>query len=384
MNIGIFTSSYLPVLGGLQFELYWLLKSIDRKFKARGIERFIFMLPEYKDQKYLGFENIEVVEFKHMAGRKGAISIIPELARISKEYSISLLNCHAAVPDGFSCMGARLLSRVPYIVTAHGVDVAVDRRFNYGSRLKPLTNLAVRMVLKQACRVTTISSDMADFAEDAGADRGKLHIIPDGIELNRPSSQAGLEQKIRQEYAISDSHTVYLTLSGMRKIKGHENLVKAFALALKKNGRLLLFIGAHGHETENIKALVKELGIGGNVHFIGFVTGADKAAWFNVAHVYCNTAFFEPFGIVYIESVLHGLAVLGTKHGGARDIFHHGRDAHIVDPESIDEITSGILALSDPEYRNKVITNAGSLLPLYDIETIADRYLDIYTSCLSR
>lgn len=379
MNIAILTSSYLPVLGGLQFELYWLLRAIDSKFRERGIGRFIFILPKYEKQEFTDFNNIEVVELDRPINTGlGKLSLVMELKRLSKEYRIDLINCFSALPEGICCLASSLVGGAPYIITSQGVDLAVDRRFDYGNRLKPLSAFLTSLAIRNARCVTTLSRDMAAFAEDAGARKENIRIIPNGIELELPAPEGEIEQKIRQRYSISDSHTVYLTLSGMRKIKGHENLVKAFALALKKNGRLLLFIGAHGHETERIKALVKELGIDGSVHFIGFVTGPEKTAWFNIADVYCNTAFFEPFGIVYIEAVLHRLAVLGTTGGGARDIFRHKDDAYLIDPESVEDIAGGILALADAGYRGRMVEKAVLLLPLYDINMIADMYLDTY------
>lgn len=385
MNIAILTSSYLPVLGGLQFELYWLLRAIDNKFRDRGIGRFIFILPKYEDQKFTDFNNIEVVELgTPLNNGLAKLSLVMELKRLSKEYRLDLINCFSAVPEGICCLASGFFGGAPYMITSQGVDLAVDRRFDYGNRLRAVTAFLTSLAVRNARCVTTLSRDMAAYAEDAGARKENIKVIPNGIELNKPAPEGELEQKIRDKYSITVSHTVYLTLSGMRKIKGHENLVKAFALALKKNDRILLFIGAHGHETGRIKALVKELGIDSNVHFIGFVTGPEKTAWFNVADVYCNTAFFEPFGIVYIEAVQHGLAVLGTLGGGARDIFHHEDDAYLINPESVEEIAGGILALADTVYRDRIVAKAGRLLPLYDINRIADMYLDTYFEYLRK
>jgi len=380
MNIALFTSTYLPEIGGIQFELYWLLKAIDKIFQSKGIDRFIFILPRYKNQRYLVFDNIEVVEIDKKLSKKNIIPCTNQLAKIVRQYDIDLINCFAVIPDGFFCSCLKIILNTPFIITSQGADLAVDKRFNYGGRLIKQVSIATTIAVKRAESLITISRDMKKFAIDAGADKNKITIIPNGIELNQdvPSIVIEAEKEIKKKYAISDFHIIFITLSGMRKIKGHVNLVKAFAQAVKSNPNIRLFIGAHGDETENIKALVKKLNIESYVNFIGFITDDQKVAWLNLAHVYCNTAYFEPFGIVYIEAIRFGIAVLGSVKGGARDIFKHGQSAHLIHPESIEQIYEGIVALNDESYRNLLIQNAEKLLPNYDIKRIAHLYLDTY------
>ncbi len=381
MNIGIYTTSYLPVIGGIQFELYWLLKAIDDRYQKKNIDHFVFIAPSGDNKEYLQFRNITVVHLD--MPHKYDIPLFGfKLASIVKKYKLDLVNCWSAIPDGIVCLIMRWITGVPYILTSHGIDTAYDRRFDYGYRLKKKLSSIIRLVLKQACGVITISRDMKSYVEEAGAKRNEIKIIPNGIELTEEiyAEPDILEhkQQIRSRYSINSSHTVCLTLSGMRKIKGHENLVRAFASALRINPKLKLFIGAYGAETEHIKTLVKDLKLEHAIHFIGFIAGVEKKAWFDIADVYCNTAFFEPFGIVYLEAIKYDLAVLGTVFGGARDIFEHNVNAYLVNPENIDEITEGFIALSSFEYRENLAKQAKPLLPHYDINRIAELYLDTF------
>ncbi|CAN2040224.1 Glycosyltransferase family 1 protein [Candidatus Magnetomoraceae bacterium gMMP-15] len=380
MNIAIFSSSYLPEIGGIQFELFWLLKAIDNNFKSKGINRFVFIVPRYENQKYLNFKNIEVVEYDNRISKKTMISFILKLSNITKYYSVDLLNCFAVIPEGFCCLCVKYLNGTPYIVTSQGADLAVDPRFNYGIRLIKYLSFLTKIIIKKVSCLITISQDMVNFAIDAGAKKERIKIIPNGIELKKIDKTALSSdvKNIKEKYLISDSNVVYLTLSGMRKIKGHINLLKAFARAVKKNPNLRLFIGAHGEETNNIKLIVKNLNIKKHVSFIGFISGREKDAWLKLAHVYCNTAYFEPFGIVYIEAIRSKIAVLGSICGGGKDIFLHEKSAHLINPESVEEIYQGILKLSDSSYREKLIRNANKLLPFYDINRIADMYLDTF------
>ncbi|MBL7196751.1 MAG: glycosyltransferase family 4 protein [Candidatus Omnitrophica bacterium] len=381
MNIGIFSSTYLPVIGGVQYELYWLLKAIDNRYQKKNIDHFVFIAPASDNKEYLQFRNITVV-YLDVSNRYDIPLCGYKLAAIAKKYKLGLVNCWQAIPDGIVCLLMKWITGVPYILTSQGVDTAYNRRYDYGYRLKKKLSGIIRLVLKQSCSVITVSRDMKDYVEEAGAKKNKIKIIPNGIELAEETySEQNIlkhKQQIKEMYAVNSSHTVYLTLSGMRKIKGHENLVRAFALALKINPNLKLFISAHGEETENIKMLVKDLKLEYAINFIGFVTGVEKKAWFDIADVYCNTAFFEPFGIVYLEAIKYNLALLGTVFGGAKDIFEHNKSAYLVNPENIDEISKGLITLSSAEYRKNLVKESKLLLPRYDINRIANLYLDIF------
>ncbi|MFC1548342.1 glycosyltransferase family 4 protein [Candidatus Omnitrophota bacterium] len=361
---------------------------MDDRHIEKGIKKIVFITPKCGEKKYLDFRGIDVAEYDgSWVNIKGLPRLSKYIASISRKYSLDLLHCHAAIPDGVCCLAAKCMTGVPYMVTCHGSDLATDKRFGYGNRLKFTSDIATRLVLKGASGVTTLSTDMARFAQEAGVTPSKLRIIPEAIDTLVPVSCTKVEETekvIREKYRIKDENTVYLTLSGMRKIKGHESLVRAFAKALEQTPDMILAIGAHGQETVNIKTLVKDLGIENKVRFIGFVDGSEKKAWFNIANVYCNTAFFEPFGIVYLESILHDTAVLGSMFGGAKDIFKHGENACIVDPANIEEIAQHIVSLRNKDQREHMVTKAREILPRYDIRKIADEYLDMYTLCLKK
>ncbi|RJR44260.1 MAG: glycosyltransferase family 1 protein [Deltaproteobacteria bacterium] len=389
MNIGILSSTYLPTVGGIQFLLYWLLKAMDRSSLRRTVGEIYAIVPaSISDQEYADFENIKVIEYhRSLWSIKGMLAFIPQLAAIGKDRSLDLLHAFTTLPEGVCCLGTRFMTGIPYLVTCHGEDIAMDPRFGYGNRLKKTIAGLTRAALKGSAGITTISTDMARFAKNAGAPPTRIHIIPNGIELNGSVADAevgGLVQELRWQYGITETHTVYLTLAGMRKIKGHEPLVRSFAAALQVNPNLLLFIGAHGLETEPIKKLVRALHIEDKVHFIGFVTGVEKKAWFNLADVYCNTAFFEPFGLVYLEAILYRDAVLGSIFGGGKDIFRHQENAWLVNPENDEEIVQGLLTLAEPAYRLKLVEAAQPLLPHYDINAIAGQYLELYRNIISK
>jgi len=71
------------------------------------------------------------------------------------------------------------------------------------------------------------------------------------------------------------------------------------------------------------------------------------------AGAFALVSTFEPFGVVVREAVAAGLPIICTRRAGAAgDIAVEGRNAILVDPEDIDQITAALGRLAtDPELR---------------------------------
>lgn len=384
-NAAIITSSYLPVQGGIQYLLYWLLVELDKNYEeyisSFGIDSLSLICPYYEDNSYTSFRNIKVFTFDAIKSKKGIFKNIKSVRGIVKENDINLLHAQHAMSDGILA----LFSGTEYILTSHGIDFAHDKRFNYGDRLSSIKSFIVRMVAKRAKMITTVSSPMIDYVNEI-VPKNKIRLIENCYSNMDESFEDELIEKevlsIKKEYDISSRDTVYLTLSGARKIKGHHNMILAFKKALEVNQDLKLFIAAHGEESKNLKSLVSELGVEKNVNFINFITGVKKAAFFKLADAYVNTAFFEPFGLVYLESIQFDMAVLGSMKGGAVDIFEHKKSAYLIEPDKIDEIKEGYLYLVKKTNREKLKTNASYLLERYTPKSIISKYLKLYGELL--
>lgn len=67
----------------------------------------------------------------------------------------------------------------------------------------------------------------------------------------------------------------------------------------------------------------------------------------------------EPFGLVILEAMRAGCAVVATAHGGAVEIIEHGRSGLLIAPGSVPALTDGIARLlRDPAFRSRISTEA--------------------------
>ena len=101
--------------------------------------------------------------------------------------------------------------------------------------------------------------------------------------------------------------------------KDQATLLRGFAKALPQlpAGARLAVLG-EGRLEHRLKSLAVELGIAGQVDFLGQVTDARR--YFQAFDVFALSSDHEPFGMVLLEAMAAGVPVLATDCGGAPEV----------------------------------------------------------------
>jgi glycosyltransferase involved in cell wall biosynthesis len=91
------------------------------------------------------------------------------------------------------------------------------------------------------------------------------------------------------------------------------------------------------------------------VRFTGWLTPAELAAWYAAADVLVVPSWYEPFGMVVLEGMLHGLAVAAAAVGGPAEILDQGRTGLLFPPRDAGALARTILRLvGDPPLRGRL------------------------------
>jgi glycogen(starch) synthase len=156
--------------------------------------------------------------------------------------------------------------------------------------------------------------------------------------------------------------------------KGADLLIKAFS-NIKSEWQLSI-IGL-GPQQNSLHSLVENLGIEKNVKFYGPQEGNKLVELLNQAEVMVVPSVWkEPFGIVALEGLACGCAVLVADGGGLVDaIGQCGLTFRCNDIEDLSEKLS--LLINDDMLRNNFQLTASSHLKNFSREYIAEHYLAI-------
>lgn len=91
------------------------------------------------------------------------------------------------------------------------------------------------------------------------------------------------------------------------------------------------------------------------IHFTGWLTPDKVSEWYQRADILVMPSWYEPFGMVILEGMLHGLPIAATSVGGPVDILEHDKNAILFPPRNVEALTDAILQLvSKPALRHRL------------------------------
>lgn len=91
----------------------------------------------------------------------------------------------------------------------------------------------------------------------------------------------------------------------------------------------------------------------GRIEFHGHLAQPALTEHYRSADVLAVPSRLEGFGMVYLEAMGFGLAVIASAHGGAAELIDHGQNGLLVRPEAPQELAAALRPLlRDPELRD--------------------------------
>jgi len=141
--------------------------------------------------------------------------------------------------------------------------------------------------------------------------------------------------------------------------KGQDRLLQAQAI-LRERGQPMqsVIVGGDSYGLSpdyaaSLGPLVERLGIGDAVTMVGEVP--DAGPYIERMDVLVNASDAEPFGIVILEAMARGVAVVAVDSGGPADFVEHGVTGMLArsgDPDALAEALGPLLA--SPELRERI------------------------------
>ncbi len=295
--------------------------------------------------------------------------------RTARKYKINFIHCHWIIPQGFFVALLNTLSGIPYLLTAHGGDV-------YSFRKNLVIRICSNYALKRA-KACTVNSKPTGQAVHNIRPGSPMQVVPMGVDTRRFHPEK-YNQAIKEELNIQDSFL--LTVGRFAEKKGFKYLIQAMPEILRKRPQAKLVIIGFGPQEKTLKQLIAELNLESSVLLPGSKTGDELAQYFATADIFIGPSVVtdsgdtEGQGVVFLEAMASGTAVIASDVGGVKDAVRNMETGLLIpqkDPEAIAEKT--LLLLEDQELRKNLATNGRKLAESeYSWEKIAERFLEIY------
>ncbi len=286
------------------------------------------------------------------------------LIKLLRATPYAVIHAHWLIPQGALALLARRFAQHPpaLLCTSHGGDL-------YGLSA-PWWRRVKTWVLRHSDTVTTVSHAMHQAALALGGDATRMATVPMGVDLVR---QFVPEPMVARDVDI-------LFVGRMVEKKGVDVLLAAFARIAPDFPAVRLTLAGHGPELPHLREFARPLGE--RVTFLGALANDQLPDWYRRAKIVAFPSRIaqdgdrEGFGLVLVEALGCGCAVIASDLPAMQDIVQHEETAWITAQGDIDALAQGLARLLQDAPLRTRLAQAGRarVVALYDWEVIAARY----------
>lgn len=218
--------------------------------------------------------------------------------------------------------------------------------------------------------------------------RSQVSIIHHGLDLREFQRDEESRRRIRREWGIAETEILVGTAGRLQAGKGHlEFLDMAAAITARHDDARFVIVGeATRGEEERSRAILERraaLGLEEQVLMPGF--RRDMPQVLAAMDIFAFPSRAEAFGLVLIEAMAAGTAVISTRSDGILDIIEHGQNGLLFDPQQPDEFTALVERLiQEREYREMLGSNGrASVEQRFSRERMLEQLTALYARTLA-
>ncbi|WP_050616530.1 glycosyltransferase [Bacillus testis] len=261
------------------------------------------------------------------------LSILKRLAAFIREGNYEIVHSHGPRANLFISLIKKQMDAV-WVTTIHS-DPKLD--FMKGG-LKGRVFTALNLhAMKKIDVFFAVSERFKENLAALGIPAERIHTIYNGIEFIEPIEPNGDLQK---ELHLNDQDFVMTMVARMHPIKGHDIVLKAMKQINDPSIHLVLV--GDGPIKEEVISMAKELGLSGNVHFLGFRKDIEQI--YSNSHIALLASHSESFPLALLEGANQKLPLISTDVGGVKQLIpseEYGWVVPVNDPNAYAEaITS--------------------------------------------
>lgn len=342
MRVDIVTKEYPPeIYGGAGVHATELVKAL----RAEGTEVQVRAFGATRDEADTTSYGVPT----ELASANGAIQTLgTDLEIVSDVAGADVVHSHTWYAN-FAGHLASLLHGIPHVVTAHSLEPLRPWKAEQLGGGYAVSSYIEKTAYEGAAAVVAVSSGMRDdiLRSYPSLDPAKVRVIYNGIDTEawHPVSDDAFLASV----GIDPSRPSVVFVGRITRQKGLPYLLRAAEL-LPTDVQLILCAGAP--DTPQIMTEVEELVRGlqatrdGVVWIDRLLPRNELCAILTAATTFVCPSVYEPLGIVNLEAMACGAAVVGTATGGIPEVVVDGVTGRLV---PIEQVQDGTGTPVDPE-----------------------------------
>lgn len=336
---------------------------------ARRIEPCLICLregPSPSLRKSMEAAGVRLEEFP--AGHLIDLPRFRRLLDLLASQKFDVIHTHLAYANILGSIAGRL-TNTPVVATLHTSGSAHDQE---SARARALERFCLRHLTG---RIVAVGYQVAESFRDS-FDPRKVRIIQNGIPEPDPIS-AQARQSARAELAGSSQGPIVISVARLAAVKGHADLVDAFALLHTTVPDATLAMVGGGRLFEPIRDRVESRGLRDSVRMLGHRD--HVAALLAASDVFASASHREGLPLAVLEGMMAGLPVVATNVGDLPRLVTE-ETGRLVPPHRPDLLAEALReVLVAPQARQAMGQAARErTVREYSIELCVDRHIALY------
>ena len=332
-----------------------------------GLEPPFRLKDNFSDK--MRFHKVYMKEYPVFDFQPYSLALASQLSTIIKRCCIDVIHSHYALPHAVSALLARDISGKPVkcVTTLHGTDITV-----VGAH-PGMTDITCYAIEKSDV-VTAVSRALADETEKKlCVSKGRIEIVYNFI------NPRFFNPKLRTKTKKENDKKVIIHVSNLRTVKRPLDVIRIFHHIYNAMGDSVeLQIVGEGPLEYEMETLVEELGIGGNVRFMG--VRSNIGPLIASADLLLLPSQHESFGLAALEAMACGVPVIASKVGGLPEVIDDGKNGFLFSVGNTEEAAEkAVNLLKDKElykaFRERSLYDA---LQKFSMDKIVDQYERLY------
>lgn len=298
-----------------------------------------------------------------------------QLRKLIVENEYDMIHCHTPIGGMLSRIAARDLRKkgLKMIYTAHGFH------FYKGA---PLLNWMLFYPIEKLCSRWTdvlVTITHEDYALAQKKMNAKEVIYVPGVGIDTAAYKQNecvleLRKKKREEIGMNDDDILLLSVGELNKNKNHEIVIRALAKLVNKNVHYV--IAGRGSMKEPLETLANELGVGEQLHLLGFRT--DVRDWFKVSDMFAHPSFREGLSVAVMEAMASALPIICTEIRGNTDLIDEGRGGYLFHPDDVDSAYKALKNMTEANDLKSFGAYNMEKAKTLDVKSVMDMMRTIY------
>jgi glycosyltransferase involved in cell wall biosynthesis len=295
-------------------------------------------------------------------------------------YLIQVAKTEADVYHAVSPFGARsavLARKTPLVATIHDLipndcPLSPDYYEIHHARRRWLNPWYWRFLRKCDRLIATSESTKEDAVRILKVEPDKVSVVHYSVDTRR------FQPTLRDDY---HSPKTVLYLGALDQGKGIFNLMRAFHMVTKRIEDIRLIVGGKGPALPSLIALSRELGIAGQVKFLGFVPEEKLAECYDSSDIFVFPSYLG-FHLMFLDAMASGLPVIA---GNVRDAPEYIGDAGLlVNPWDVSQLSEAMVKLlTDRSLWAMKSREAVRMARMFSMERMASGTLKVYKEALA-